>query len=367
MNRSQYLRARKLEGRKVFGVFPAQYPKELLWAFDILPVEIWDPKPAACEAGRYIQPFVCSVVRAGLELILQGKADFLDGFFFPHTCDSIQNLMSIVQSIRPDIPCWFLYHPRAPHGLEAESFYAAQLEGITRQLGERFGTVSPEKYADAVEAGRRINSLLREVYERRASGELGVTNREFYDTLRLGEFQTADDYEGALTGLLRRGESLTACGDGTLPILVSGVLANPPELLDRMDELGIRIVADDFINLGRRIPSPKEGSKGSPSVEMISDYFSLPPCSTRGFGIEERVLFLTRLLERSRAEAVIFWTTKFCEPELFDLPPLTKELGKRGVRVLHIETELNEGVSAQVATRLEAFVETVNRERGAEI
>ena len=95
MTRREYLEEQKEKGRRLIGVFPAHYPKEILWAFNCVPAEIWDPPLEVSGANAHLQPYICSVVKLGLELILQGKGDLLDGFLFPHTCDSIQNLSLI--------------------------------------------------------------------------------------------------------------------------------------------------------------------------------------------------------------------------------------------------------------------------------
>ena len=72
--RKNYIKHQKTEyGRKILGVFPAHYPKEILWALNILPVEIWDPPIQMSRAGAHLQPYICSVVKLGLELILQNK------------------------------------------------------------------------------------------------------------------------------------------------------------------------------------------------------------------------------------------------------------------------------------------------------
>jgi hypothetical protein len=36
-------------------------------------------------------------------------------------------------------------------------------------------------------------------------------------------------------------------------VVLSGVIANPLALLDKLDELGVRIANDDLINAGRRL------------------------------------------------------------------------------------------------------------------
>ena len=64
-------------------------------------------------------------------------------------------------------------------------------------------------------------------------------------------------------------------------------------------------------------------------------------------------------VEESGARGVVFYEVKFCEPELFDLPMLRAGLSDAGIRSLVIEIDLNEGLSGQALTRLEAFLETI--------
>ena len=40
--------------RRLLGVFPAQYPREILWAMNILPVEIWDPPLDITHANAHL-------------------------------------------------------------------------------------------------------------------------------------------------------------------------------------------------------------------------------------------------------------------------------------------------------------------------
>ena len=58
-HRRSYLKEqKKVYGRHIFGVFPAQYPKEILWAMNILPVEIWDPHLEVSLANAHLQPSI---------------------------------------------------------------------------------------------------------------------------------------------------------------------------------------------------------------------------------------------------------------------------------------------------------------------
>jgi len=63
-SRREYMTAqRKDQGRRLLGVFPAQYPREILWAMNILPVEIWDPPLEVSQSNAHLQSYICSLVK----------------------------------------------------------------------------------------------------------------------------------------------------------------------------------------------------------------------------------------------------------------------------------------------------------------
>ncbi|MBN2034091.1 MAG: 2-hydroxyacyl-CoA dehydratase [Deltaproteobacteria bacterium] len=357
-SRREYIRDQKMrQGRRVFGVFPAQYPKEILWALNILPVEIWDPPVKTTRADAHLQPYICSVVRSGLELVLQGKCDDLDGFLFPHTCDSIQNLASIVNDyLGIEKPCYFFYHPKAHYGPSSRAYYLEQLRNFASTLGKRWGAVEPEELERSVSQGQQTASLVREAYDLRAAGTLGATNEEFYGVIRQGEFLHPDDFLPLMRNFLETSKGRSGSGS---PVILSGVLPNPPELLRLLDELHVRVVEDDLLNCSRRLIVPPV-SAADPFEVLTEQYFLMPPCSTREGSIQARLEYLFEKVERSGAKGVIFWIVKFCEPELFGVPQLVEEIKKKGLATLVLDSELHQGPSGQIRTRIEAFVEMMS-------
>jgi len=357
-SRKEYIREQKEKyGRHIFGVFPAQYPKEIFWAMNALPVEIWDPPVEVSHASAHLQPYICSVVRLGLELILQGHCNEVDGFVFPHTCDSIQNLASVVNDyLGLQKPCTFFYHPKAPYRTSSRDYYLKQLKDLASDLEKQLGPLNLDELRRRVRQSQEISSLIKQVYDLRAEGTLRSSNEEFYRVLRQGEFLHPDDFLPILSEFAgtMRGEARAG------PVVImSGVLPSPPEILSLLDELGVRIGEDDLLNCSRRLlAAPSDGQ--DPFEAMADGYFAMPPCSTKNFPVEERLNHLLQKIERSGAKGVIFYTVKFCEPELFDIPQLVEELKKRGLATLVMDTELNQGVSGQMRTRVEAFVEMIS-------
>jgi benzoyl-CoA reductase/2-hydroxyglutaryl-CoA dehydratase subunit BcrC/BadD/HgdB len=350
------LQQKKRHGRHLFGVFPSQYPREILWALNGLPVEIWDPPLEVSHANAHLQPYICSVVRLGLELILQGHGKMLDGYLFPHTCDSIQNLASIVNDyLGLSRPCYFFYHPKAPYRPSSRVFYLQQLKDFVSSLEGQLGPMDPRELRRRVEQGQKIAACLGELYRLRAEGKLRTSNQEFYQVIRQGEYLHPDDFLPLLHEFL---ESLRGESRAGPRLVLSGVLPNPPEILTLLDELGVMVADDDFLSCGRRLLLMSSRAE-DPFEALTESYFAMAPCTTKDSPLEERIRHLRSKIQKSGARGVIFWMVKFCEPELFDVPQLVEALKNEGVPTLLIDTELNQGLSGQMRTRVEAFVEMI--------
>ena len=115
-----------------------------------------------------------------------------------------------------------------------------------------------------------------------------------------------------------------------LPVLLSGVLPNPPEILEVLDGAGARVVNDDFLSCGRRLVVPP-GSWKEPLEALADGYFAMAPCTTKNTPLKERVDYLVEMAKASGAKGIIFYMVKFCEPELFDVPRVVKALKEAGL------------------------------------
>lgn len=343
----------------MIGVLPAHYPKEVLWAFNFVPAEIWDPPLEVVGANTHLQPYICSVVKLGLELILQGKGELLDAFLFPHTCDSIQNMASVVHDyIGMTKPCYFFYHPKAPYRPSSRTYYMEQLRSLVSRLERDWGPVDPSELRRRVDQGGDLGAVLRGIYRLRREGLLLASNADFYQFLRRGEYLHPDDFIPAAEDFLKSHRG-TEKGKGP-GVILSGVLPNPPEILSLLDDLGVRVVDDDLLCCGRRIP-PKI-PKGKDPMESLADvYFGMPPCTTKDSPLTERVDSILKKIRETRAKGVLFYLVKFCEPEWFDVPRMAEAVKEEGAATLVVDVDLNQGLNGQLTTRIEAFAEMMGR------
>jgi benzoyl-CoA reductase/2-hydroxyglutaryl-CoA dehydratase subunit BcrC/BadD/HgdB len=359
-DRSHVMAAHRTNGGLVAAVFPYHYPRPLLRAFGILPVEVWGPASRDTSlADAHVQGYTCALVRNGLALLLGGGLARVDLVLVPHGCDALQGLGSILRDfVRPEKPVLTLYTPRGERALDV-TFLTAELAVLAGHLSRLTGRPLDEaalRAAIAAEAGAA--DLAARLWQRRA--ELPWSDSEFYRLLRAREYLPAEQFcrltQQALTQVTAAAAAAAAAAaQQRRPIVLSGVVPAPDGILDAIWRAGAFVAADDTLACGRRaypaVPA------GEPLAGLAQALCHGPADSTRGSSVAARSTFLRGLVTASKARGVLFYPLKFCEPELFYIPQVRAELERDGIRTATIEGELAFEAPAQAITRVEAFVE----------
>ncbi len=353
-SRTETIRAWKEQGGAIAAVLPIHHPRALLRAFGLLPVEVWgpprvDPAPGAA----HLQPYVCSIVGNALSFLLRDGLEVADVILVPHACDSLQGLGSLLLDfVRPRQPVFPLYIPRGRRESDLQ-FLADECRALYDKLAAATGrTPSEAELMESIRREEEADGLLAELYRRRRT--LPLTDLAFYRLARAREYLPAEEFAALLRAVLDTPPTDPSAG---LPILLSGIVPEPMGLLDAITQMGGVVVADDLACCGRRLYPP--GTSTAPFRRMAERILNAPPDPTRGSPIAERLRHLMGMARETGARGVVFYDVKFCEPELFDLPLLRRRLQEAGLPSVHIEVDLNDPLSGQILTRVEAFLEMV--------
>ena len=354
-SRKEVIEKFKGAGGQIAAVYPYHYHRALFRAFDILPVEVWGPPGVDTTYGSaYLQPYVCSVVHSGLSFYSMGNLDVVDYLVVPHTCDSLQGLGSVyIDFIKPKQPVFTIYIPRGRKDLDIE-FLSNEFRHIYNQLTEFTGKKpSDERILEEIKKEEQANKIVAELYENREN--LNLSDYEFYRVIRSREFMPVEDF----TKLGEEGLNEYKGGNPVegAPVIFSGLLPEPMSLLEELEEIGGKIVGDDFACCGRRVYPP--GKSGDPFIRMAESILNAGPDSSRGATVNERAEHLKNLAKKYGAKGVVFYIVKFCEMELFYIPHLMRELKEAGFGAVYIEVDINEPLPDQTLTRLEAFLEVL--------
>jgi len=355
-SRAQVIREHRQRGGKIAAVFPIHYPRALLEAFGLLPVEVWGPPSVATqEADARLQPYTCGIVRHGLSFLLQGGLDAADFLMVPHGCDSLQGLGSLlIDFVVPRQPVLTLYLPRGARAA-GEDFLAGEIQALFEKLRQLTGQ-SPGASAlhEAIEQEQQGIELVRELFRRRR--ELPLSDLALYRLIRAREYLPAAQFLPMGRRALAQARPHARQG---LPIVLSGILPEPMALLDGLSEAGGMVVGDDLVCVGRRLYRALDGSATNPFRRLARMLLSASPDFSNGGPLEERLGAVCRLLEETGARGFIHLGMKFCEPEQFYLPALRQALNLRKIRALFVEEELTGQLSHQLLTRIQAFLENL--------
>ncbi len=364
MTRVEYIRTQRAAGRAAVAVLPVHYPKELLTAADVLAVELWGPPgpPRGDQAGR-LQTYVCPIGRNALAFLASGAAGVVDAVVFPHTCDTVQGLATLL----PDFGGWsgkalVFQHPKGPPRPSARAFLFAELRAFAASLQSLVGrAVTDARLRWALELHREIDHARAALLG--AGPRLALADGELYRILRRGEWLWPEDHLAELRDAqraIRDGPARTG-----VPVLVTGYVPEPPQLLDVLGGAGAYVAGDDYAAVGRRVNTARPPVGSDPWAALVEQHWSAPPCPTRSADVRARVAYLLALARRHGARGAILHLMKFCEPELFDVPAIRAAFAAAGLPVLTVESELERELPGQAVTRVEAFVEMLAAGRAA--
>ncbi|MGE5122970.1 MAG: 2-hydroxyacyl-CoA dehydratase subunit D [Acidobacteriaceae bacterium] len=339
-------------GGSIAAVFPIHYPRELLRAFDILPVEVWGPPRVTGSSGEaHLQPYICSIVRNSLSFIHSGSLDMVDLLLVPHACDSLQGLGSLLLDfVPPRHPVLTLYLPRGRRASDV-AFLASELGAIYGRLQAITGySPSKSELMASIHREEEADALLSRLHRQRR--HISLADEAFYRLVRSREYLPAEQFSSLARDILS--QAIHSKLSGT-PIILSGILPEPASVFSSLNEFGAWVAGDDLACCGRRIYPP--GHSDEPFQRMAERILYAPPDPTRGSPIAARLDYLLQLVKDTAARGVVFYDVKFCEPELFDLPRLRQGLLEAGIPSLAVEVDISDELSQPVINRLAAYME----------
>jgi len=340
----------------VIGVMPAYFPLELIDAAGGYPVQLWGNNLPVENSDAYLQSYCCSVARSVLELELRGIAHMVKAYAFTSLCDTLVNLREIYRSIFSK-PTLELSIP-ITQTVEARNNYLKSIvQSVTDGLEEVTGRkITSESLQQASQRFGRSRALQRRLYRIRRENPGIVKSHDFYTVIKSAFFLPVDIYIGMLENLLTDLAQLEGKDQNRPKLLLSGMVFDPLEVHKIFDESGVSIVDDDFANGWRTIA--KDDLKTENLAQGVTEYlFNPAPCCCIYNPDHDRYPYLLKKVKESGADGVLFWYVKFCEPDAFDRPQLSKRLKEEGLAVAFIDLELTMTNYDAVKTRIGAFCE----------
>jgi len=360
----------KAKGGKVIGTFCHFVPLEIIDASGCLPLRLGCGHHATVGVGEsYLgDPNLCPLAKsmAGCAIVddfpLYSQCDYI---IAPSPCDAKLKLGEALKEIGPLLT---MNVPRVKEGESIRKQWIEEIKNVRDALekitGKRIDKKSLKrsiiKYQKAHKAWRTLLTQKRKANV--------IWGRDF---LLVGWVSFIDDIERwtrEVTKLTKELKSMASAGK-----LVAGkstprvMLAGSPvvwpnwKLPNLLEESGAIIVSDELCSGTRTFYDPvvtDEWTERAMIVAIAERY--LYPCTCPCFSPNvEREDSVMREIAESRAEGVVFHVLQGCHLHTLDASRLSRPLKDKGIPVLTIRSEYQDGDIGQIKVRVEAFLEMI--------
>ena len=298
----------------------------------------------------------CSFARGGFNSALKGNYDYLDGLVESNSCD---NRNKILDFWKHHIKIPYVHFINTPHTITetTHDFFYEEILRFKDSLEVAFGEISDATLKNAIQVYNANRLLLRKVYDLRLKKPPLISGVEALEIVLSSMVTSKEEHNELLKKLLAETSNRSDPPESGIRLLVSGSVMDNSKPLRIIEEAGGSVVADDWC-VGSRYFWNDVNSEVDPLKAIARRYLDRIPSSFM-FEHEARFRHTIEMTKRFDVEAVIILVLKFCDPHMFDAPQLTEELKALDLPVLYLEWEHSLSGSAQLKTRIEAFLEMV--------
>ena len=355
----------KQAGKKVIGVLPYFAPEELVYAAGMAPMGLWGSNNKnIVKAKEYCATFYCTIAQIGLEMLLDGTLDQLDGIITPTICDTLRPMSQNYRVAMSDkMKVIFLAHPQNRAKEFGVKFCMSQYANIRRELEEVAGApITDEAIANAIKVYNRSRAARRK-FAKLANDHCDViTATKRSAVFKASYFMLKDAYTEKLEALNAELEKLPVCNWKGVKVVTSGIICDNPKLLAIFEENNIAIAADDVAHESRgiRVDAAETGDPIRALAEQFAaqdyDVLLYDPESN----LNRRGEFVAKLVKNSGAQGLVLFMQQFCDPEEMEYPSLKKALDQAGVPHIKLGIDQQMRDFGQARTAIQAFADVLS-------
>ncbi len=351
------LDAIKSTGKKAVGCFPIYAPEELVYAAGMLPVGMWGGNTKGNLAGKYLQIFCCSVMKANTEQALRGDYDGLSAVIITAYCDTLKCLMENWKAALPGMKILPMVYAQNRKTASGRQYMKEEFLRIGKELEKVGGTeITDQALKAALDIYDDYRSVMQKFIVKIRKYPAVFTPRVRHLLIKAAYFMDKKDYTEKIRQILSSLPAPEPLPASRHPIILTGLIGEPVEFLDLLQENDFSVVADDLAQESRQFRTIAD--RNLPPLDRMVERIALQDgCAFLYDEKKTRGAMLIDMVKQTEAQAVIYCQMKFCDPEEFDYPIVKKELAQAGIPMLYVELEQQMDSMEQLRTRIQTLAE----------
>ena len=359
------------EGKKCIGNMCYQTPEVLMELDGVFSARLRAPRTGGFEmATYYLTSFLCEYSRAILERALEGGYNHLDCLLVPDGCTMINRCVENMELLNTiDKENFFYKYLEVPMKCDDNALNLLVSESrakILQPLQEAFGCdISDEALRKAVERYNKLCRLINEIGDFRKEENPRITGYEFHIICMCTYVCPKDLLIPYLEETLE--ELKTREPDEKPPyrarVALVGSEVDDVDLVKLIEDAGALVVADRFCY--GSLPGRKEielNDEEDVLLQICRHYMVNSQCP-RQMNLEKvngRKEYINQIAKEYSVDGIIFEQMKFCDPWAYERTTGAYDMREKyNYPVLTIDRPYAVGISGQLRTRVQAFVESV--------
>ena len=357
----------KAAGRKIVGSYCVFVPEEIVLASNATLVGLCSGADFAMEeVEKRLPRNTCALIKSSFGFKLGKVCPYLesaDMIVGENTCDGKKKAYETLNDLVPNLYVMDLPQVKSGQGRELlkaeyDRFMTAlqSLTGVTvtaESLRAAIGTVNAKRRAI-----HRLASLRRADPAPISGLDALLANQVFF-------YDNPARFTESVNKICDALEQRVAKNEGVFPaktprILISGCPQAVPnwKLPYIVESSGAVIVGEESCvgERGTRNLTDESGDTVAAMMTAIVERYGRIDCAIFTPN-PDRLAHIEEMVDAYRADGVIHYGLQFCQPYLMESIPVERELEKRGIPCLRIETDYSMEDAGQLKTRIEAFIE----------
>lgn len=348
------------QGKKVVGVFPVYTPEELIHASGMIPMGCWGAQTEIKLAKRFLPAFACSIMQTTLELGLRGSYDGLSAVVIPTLCDTFRCISQDWRFGVKNIPMIPITYPQNRVIEAAEDFLISEYEALLARLSIITGEMMTD---DSLENSIKVynaHTAAMNRFSAVANDHLDVITPTIrHQIMKSAQFYEKGEHTAIVNEIIEGLEELPKYAFKGKKVILSGIVAEPNELLEILEENNIAVVGDDLAQETRqyRTAIPEKG--GTPIRRLAKQWMNRKGCCLAHEDFKQRGEMLAEMCKETGASGVMYCLMKFCDPEEYDYPICRSALQDVGIPTLMLEIDQQSTSCEQARTRVQTFADMI--------
>ena len=360
-------------GKKVVGAFCIYAPEELVYAADATMVGLCGGADFSVPDAETVLPRnLCPLIKSFYGFKLNRTCPYFqssDLVVGETTCDGKKKVYELLNEL---VPTYVIEVPHKPDTQQGKEFWLKELEAFKAEIEKLTGNlITAEKLSQAIELINDKRRALKRLSDLRANSPSPISGLDGLLIDQIGFMDDVKRFTTKVNELCDELEQRVTDGEGVANedaprIMISGSpMAVPNWKVHSIAEASGAAVVVEESCVGTRYFTDLVEPKGESVNDLlwaIDEKYSKIPCACFTPN-DRRIESITQLAKQFKVDGVIYYTLQNCHDYNVEGVKVERALKAQGLPMLKIETDYAMGDSAQIKTRIEAFLEIIQGKR----